>query len=94
MTDLRPRPNLSMTPENIRTGVIVSVVVSVVALVLLAFVAVTSLMKRGVKVGTSNALSSRWPEVDDNLEVGVVREVLPAYCREPRGREKVLAEAR
>jgi hypothetical protein len=90
MPDPRPHPNLTLTPENMRTGVIVSVVISVVAVSILVYVAVTQVLKRGVKAGTWRAERRR---EDVGLEVGVVREVLPAYCREVRAGEKVLISA-
>jgi hypothetical protein len=101
MPDPRPRlrPNLSMTPENIRTGVVVSVVISVIAIVVLSCVAVTSFVKRAAKLGMRSGLgrnvtATRRAEEDVGLEVGIVREVVPAYCREVREGEKVLVGAR
>jgi hypothetical protein len=98
MPSPRPRPsdrsNLTMTPENIRTGVIVSVVVSLVAIAILAYVALKSLLNRGVKMGTRrNVEAERRIKEDRGQEVGVVREPLPAYHKEPRNSEKTLAMA-
>jgi hypothetical protein len=83
-----------MTPENIRTGVIVSVVVSVVAIVILVYVALKNLLNRRVKMEIKRKVEmERRIKEDTGLEVGVVREPLPAYHKEPRNSEMTLAMA-
>jgi Mg2+/citrate symporter len=82
------RPNLKMTAENVRTGIIVSVVAGVVAIVLLAYVVLKRRMNRGVKIGTRinsrcNVRDAGNGKIDGDLEVGVIREPLPVYRQEP-----------
>lgn len=85
-----------MTPERVRTGIIVSVVVGTLAILIIGYVLLKRHMNRGVKAGTIQGRPSygddrRITMVDKELEVGFIQEPLPVYAKDPREDEKRMA---
>jgi hypothetical protein len=85
----------NMTPERVRTGIIVSVIVGTLALVILGYVVVKRRMNRGVKAGSRSSAgggeANGGGKDDGGLEVGIVQEALPVYVKEMRDDEKRMA---
>lgn len=81
-----------MSPERVRTGIIVSVVVCAVAILVLGYVVLRRRINRGVKEGKIRRRCEdedpRVEMVDKELEVGVVREPLPVYVKDVELGEK------
>jgi hypothetical protein len=86
-----------MTPERIRTGIIVSVVVASLAMLILGYVLLKRRINRGVKEGKIRCRDDdedpRIKMVDKELETGVVQEPLPVYAQSPREDEKRMMAA-
>jgi hypothetical protein len=91
MPTTRPRPSDQSLPklsaESIRTGIVVSAVVGVLATIITAYVIMKQRLKRGVKAGTRidrlrNVGDVRREKEDRDLEVGIIREPLPVYQKE------------
>lgn len=77
------------TPERIRTGIIVSAVISVLAILVVIYVCLKRRQNARVKIGTvdrqEGSIDRRHVqrrEGDEDLEVGVVKEAPPVYMRE------------
>jgi hypothetical protein len=79
-----------MTPERVRTGIIVSVIISTLSLMILGYVLLKRWINRGVRAGTVMGRMECGGEaggrgkIDGGLEVGVVQEPLPVYMREAK----------
>jgi hypothetical protein len=87
-----------MTPERVRTGIIVSVVIVTLSLLILGYVLLKRRMNRGVKEGKirNRAHDDEDPRikmVDKELETGVISEPLPVYKESPREDEKRMMAA-
>jgi hypothetical protein len=86
-----------MTPERIRTGIIVSVVVGTLAILILGYVLLKRRINRGIKEGKIRPRCDdedpRVMMVDKELETGIVQEPLPIYAKDPRDDEKTMATA-
>jgi hypothetical protein len=92
------RPGFQMTPERVRTGIIVSVVIATLSLLILGYVLLKRRMNRGVKEGKirNRAHDDEDPRikmVDKELETGVISEPLPVYKESPREDEKRMMAA-
>lgn len=87
-----PSHPIEMSSERIRTGIIVSVVVCVVAVLVLGYVVLRRRINRGVKEGKIRRRCEdkdpRVEMVDKEVEMGVVREPLPVYVKDVEGGEK------
>ncbi|KAF1918771.1 hypothetical protein BDU57DRAFT_120005 [Ampelomyces quisqualis] len=92
-TRSRHRHDTSMTPERIRTGVIVSVVVGVLAMVVVGYVFVKRRQNGRVKVGCIDGRDGWRKEGggDGDLEVGIVKDAAPVYAKELREGERRVA---
>lgn len=85
-----------MSAESIRTAIIVSVVIGVLAIVALVGVLWNRRVRRSAKAG--RRLDSRLHDVgmrdrrdDKDMETGVIQEPLPVYHTEPMEDERRLA---
>jgi hypothetical protein len=92
-----PRQPKHITPERIRTGIIVSVVISVVAILVVVYILLKRRQNARVKVGTINGRNGSTVkdegrnggrDVNGDLEVGIVKEVAPVYMRDLREGER------
>lgn len=87
-----------MTPERIRTGIIVSVVVGTFAALILAYVVLRWRRNKGVKAGSiagRHADERRGRGQDDkDLETGVIQEPLPVYAKDAGEDERRIAGGR
>ncbi|KAH3950476.1 hypothetical protein HBH64_222720 [Parastagonospora nodorum] len=92
MPTTQPHTNPQITPERLRTGIIVSVVVCAIAILALGYVMLRRRINRGVKEGKIRRRCDdedpRVEMVDKEVEMGVVREPLPVYVKDVRGGEK------
>ncbi|KAH7413628.1 hypothetical protein DE146DRAFT_749832 [Phaeosphaeria sp. MPI-PUGE-AT-0046c] len=84
MPSTSPRPPQQMTPERIRSGIIVSVVVGTLATLILAYVVLRWRRNRGIKAGSVEGrhANGRRREDEKDLEVGVIQEPVPAYTKD------------
>ncbi|KAL5117462.1 hypothetical protein ACEQ8H_004627 [Pleosporales sp. CAS-2024a] len=85
-----------MTPERMRTGIIVSIVIGTIAILILVFVLLKRRRNRGIKQGkirrrSIDAQDPRRIIVDKDLEIGIVSEPLPVYAKEAKENESVIA---
>ncbi|KAF1848016.1 uncharacterized protein K460DRAFT_67051 [Cucurbitaria berberidis CBS 394.84] len=105
MPATRPRPSdqpqPKMTKENVRTAIIVSVIIGTLAVIVLTLFIWSRRIRRSAKAGTSTSSHIEGQDVtyrplqrhDKELEVGVIQEPLPVYHREPMEDERRLAIA-
>lgn len=81
------RPSFQMTPERVRTAIIVSGIVGSLAILILGYLLLKRRMNRGVKAGRLDRHYDDDPRIkmiDKELETGVIQEPLPVYA-EPKG---------
>lgn len=74
-----------MTPERIRTGIIVAVVVGTLGTLILAYVVFRWRRNKGIKAGSVKGVVDVDEErrrEDKDLETGVVKEALPVYMKD------------
>ncbi|KAH6111871.1 hypothetical protein HBI64_217250 [Parastagonospora nodorum] len=92
MPTTQPHTNPQITPERLRTGIIVSVVVCAIAILALGYIVLRRRINRGVKEGKIRRRCDdedpRVEMVDKEVEMGVVREPLPVYVKDVMGDEK------
>lgn len=81
-----------MSKESIRTAIIVSSVIGVLAILALTCLYWSRRIKRSAKAGMriENSSLAVSGAVDKHLEVGVIQEPLPVYKKEPMKDERRL----
>jgi H+/gluconate symporter-like permease len=97
MPSTGPRPTQKPTKESIRTAIIVGLVISLLGVILLAYVIYQRRLRRHVKAGavigrwTGGRMTRRTRRHEERaMEIGVIREPLPVYARDVKGGEKRL----